>query len=263
MFKREIKINSKSFILWTFILCTIFLVVFLLYPSLVKSDNIKMMDEILKIFPEDVLKSFNMDISSISTAFGWLQTEGLMLIYLVTGAYAAILGSNLILKEEDDKTIEYLHSLPITRTKIALSKIAAGLIYVVAMILFIGIFNYIGLIVNEDINDKTFFYLSISPLITSLVLFSLCMFISTFNRKTKTMMGISLGIVFGSYILNILSTISESIEFLKYFSIFALADTRNIIVNSSLNPVMLFISLALIIILLVLTIIKYNKKELV
>ncbi|MFA7120951.1 MAG: hypothetical protein WC277_05690, partial [Bacilli bacterium] len=101
MFKREIKINSKSFILWTFILCTVFLVVFLIYPNLVKSDNMKMMDEILKIFPEDVLKSFNMDISSISTAFGWLQTEGLMFIYLVTGAYSAILGSNLILKEED------------------------------------------------------------------------------------------------------------------------------------------------------------------
>ncbi|MDD4407091.1 MAG: ABC transporter permease subunit [Bacilli bacterium] len=263
MFKREIKINFKSFILWTFILCAVFLVVFLIYPHLVKSDNMKMMDELLTIFPEDVLKSFNMDISSVSTAFGWLQTEGLIFIYLITGTFSAILGSNLILKEEDDKTIEYLNSFPITRTKIALFKISAGLIYIIAMVLFIGIFNYIGLISSEDINEKTFFYLSLSPLITSLVIFSLSMFISTFSSKTKIMIGISLGIVFGSYILNILSTISESIEFLKYLSIFTLADTRNIIINSSFNPVMLFISLSLTIMFLVLTIIKYNKKELV
>lgn len=263
MFKRELKINLKSSILWTFILCAIFLVVFLIYPSLTISDNMKMIDDLIKVFPEDIIKSFNMDISSISTAFGWLQTEGLIFIYLVTGAFAAILGSNLILKEEDDKTIEYLNSLPVTRTKIVLSKISAGLIYITAMVLFIGIFNYIGLTVNEDINDKTFFYLSLSPLITSLVIFSLSMFIATFTNKTKTMVGISLGIVFGSYILNILSTISESIEFLKYFSIFTLADTRNIIVDSSLNPIMLFISLSLTIMFLVLTFIKYNKKELV
>lgn len=263
MFKREIKVNLKSFILWTFLLCIMFLAVFSIYPDLVKSDGMKMMDDILKAFPEELIKSFNMDISSINSAFGWFQTEGLVFILLITGCYSGIIGSNILLKEEDDKTIEYLNSLPITRNKIAISKISAGLIYVIGMTFLIGIFNYIGLLFAGDFNQKTFFYLSLSPLITSLVIFSLCMFISVFNKKTKKMIGISLGIVFGSYILNILSTISESIEFLKYISIFTLADIRNIIINSSINMVMLIVSFCLSILFLYLSILNYNKKELV
>lgn len=263
MLKREMKINLKSFILWTFLLCIMFLAVFLIYPDLIENEGMKLMDEMIKAFPEEIIKSFNMDISSINTAFGWFQTEGLVFILLITGCYSGIIGSNILLKEEDDKTIEYLNSLPITRNKIAISKISAGLIYIIAMTFFIGIFNYIGLLFAEDFNQKTFFYLSLTPLISSLVIFSLSMFISTFNKKTKKMIGISLGIVFGSYILNILSTISKSIEFLKYISVYTLADIRNIIVESSINPIMIIISITLSVSFLYLSVVNYNKKELV
>ena len=123
MFKREMKINLKSFIIWTSILIGLFLVVFLVYPSFVNSENMEMMDEMMKMFPEEMLKAFNMDISSIDTAFGWLKTEGFVFVLLITGIYSGILGSNILLKEESDKTIEYLNSVPVTRKKIVINKI--------------------------------------------------------------------------------------------------------------------------------------------
>ena len=72
MLKRELKINLKSFLIWTGILILLFLAVFLVYPSIMNSDNAKMMDEMMAMFPEELLKAFNMDISSMDTAFGWL-----------------------------------------------------------------------------------------------------------------------------------------------------------------------------------------------
>ena len=77
------------------------------------------------------------------------------------------------------------------------------------------------------------------------------------------MLGISLGIVFISYILQMLSTLSETTEFLKYFSVFTLADIRNVIVDISINPLMVIISFFISILFLILTIIHYNKKELI
>lgn len=74
MFKREMKINFKSFVIWTAILIGLFLVVFLVYPSIIDSENVEMIDTMMKIFPEEMLKSFNMDISSIDTALGWLKS---------------------------------------------------------------------------------------------------------------------------------------------------------------------------------------------
>ena len=77
------------------------------------------------------------------------------------------------------------------------------------------------------------------------------------------MLGISLGIVLISYVMQVLSSLADSTEFLKYFSVFTLADIRNVITDVTLNPLIILISIILSVLFLVLTIIHYNKKELV
>ncbi len=263
MFSREMKINLKSFIIWLSILIVLFLVVFLIYPSIVSNQNMEMIDKMMQMFPEELLTAFNMDISTIDSAYGWLKSEGFVFVLLIIGCYSAILGSNILLKEESDKTIEYLNSLPITRNKIVFSKVLSGLIYIVLMVLFIGIFNFIGLTLSGNFEIKQYLLLSITPLFSSFVVYFLCLFISTFTHKTKKMLGISLGIVFLSYILQTLSTLSSNVEFLKYFSAFTLADIRNVIINNSINFVMILLSIVISIMFLILTLVNYNKKELV
>ena len=135
MLKREMQVNLKSFIVWTSILIIIFALVFAIYPSIMDNENITMMEEFMNLFPEEIIKMFNMDISSLSSAYGWFKTEGLIFILLIIGVYAATLGSNILLKEESDKTIEYLASKPIRRNEIITSKILCGLFYISLMII--------------------------------------------------------------------------------------------------------------------------------
>lgn len=263
MFKREMKVNLKSFIIWSSVLIGIFLVVFLIYPSIMNSENIQMLDEMMKMFPEELLKAFNMDITAIDSAYGWLKTEGFVFVLLIIGCYSGIIGSNILLKEENDKTIEYLSSLPVKRNTIIFKKTLAGLIYILLMIVLLGIFNYIGLSLSGEFDKIQYILLSITPIFSSFVIFFLCMFLSTYTHKTRKMLGISLGIVFISYVLQTLSTLSETTEFLKYLSIFTLADIRNVIVEVGINPLMIIISISLSLLLFGLTLIRYNKKELV
>ena len=263
MFKREMKINLKSFIIWTSILIGLFLVVFLMYPSIIDNDNMQMMDEMMAMFPEEVLKAFNMDISSIDTAFGWLKTEGFVFVLLITGIYSGILGSNILLKEESDKTIEYLNSVPVSRKKIVANKILCGVLYIILMIVTVGVFNFIGLRLSGDFDKKSYLLLSITPIFSSIVIFAACLFLSTFTHKTKKTLGISLGIVFASYFLKIISEIGESTEFLKYISIFTLADIRNVIMKISINPLMVVLSVGITVVFIIFTMIHYERKELV
>lgn len=263
MFRREMKINLKNFIIWTSILIVLFLVVYLVYPSIINSDSVKSMDEMMKMFPEKMLKAFNMDISSINTAFGWLKTEGFVFVLLITGIYSGILGSNILLKEESDKTIEYLNSVPVTRKSIIINKILCGLIYIVLTILIVGIFNFVGLTLSGDFDRKSYILLSITPIFSSVVIFAICLFLSTFTHKTKKTIGISLGFVFVSYFLNVISEMGESTEFLKYISIFTLADIRNVIIDVSINPIMIMISLLITVFFIFFSVYHYNRKELV
>ena len=261
MLLRELRVNLKSFIVWSAISIVLFLVVFLVYPSIVSSDEMAYLDEMLKMFPKEILIAFNMDISSIDTAFGWLKTEGFVFILLITSCYAGILGSNIVLKEESDKTIEYLAMVPIKRINIVLYKTVAGVIYVISLIVLIGLFNLVCLAISGDFDVIQYLLLSITPIFPALIIFFVCMFFSTFMNKTKKMLGISLGIVIVSYLLNTLSTMSSVIDFLKYFSVFSLADIRNVIINISINPIMPIISILGSGLFLSLVIYRYNRKE--
>ena len=263
MFKREMKVNFKSFLIWLLILIALFLVVFVMYPSIINGENAQMMEEMMKLFPKEILKAFNMDISSIDSAFGWLKSEGFVFVLLIIGCYSGILGSNILLKEENDKTIEYLNSLPIKRNNIVFSKVITGLIYIALMVILIGIFNYVGLVLSGDFDKIQYILLSITPIFPSFVIYFICMFLSTFTNKTKKMFGLSLGIVLISYMLQMLSIMANETEFLKYLSVFSLADIRNVILDKAINPLMIFLSLILSIVFLISTIVHFNKKELV
>lgn len=263
MIKREFKCNFKSFLIWLLILIVMFLVVYLVYPYIVTDDTMKSMDELMKVFPKELLKAFNMDMSSIETAYGWLKTEGFMFILLVVGFYSSMLGGNLVLKEESEKTIEYLGTMPIKRSKIMTNKIIVGITYIVSLVLLVGIFNYIALTISGDFNQKEFILLSITPILIALPFFAISLFISTFMHKTKKVVGISLGIVFISYLFNVLSELSSNVEVIKYFSIYTLADTRNVISSVAINPYTIIISIAISAVFIILSYIRYNKKELI
>lgn len=263
MLKRELRVNFRSFVTWTTILMILFLAVFLIYPSIITSDSMNSLNEMIKVFPEDLLRAFNMDISSIDSAFGWIKTEGFVFVLLITGIYGGILGSSILLKEENDKTIEYLNSLPVKRTQVVMNKAAVGILYILLMIIVLGIFNYIGLALSGEFDKRSYLLLSITPVFSSVVIFSFCLFLSTFTHKTKNTIGLSLGIVFASYFLNVISELSEETEMLKYISVFTLADIRNVIVEVKINPYLVTVAMGLMIAFIGLTVVRYNKKELV
>jgi ABC-2 type transport system permease protein len=131
------------------------------------------------------------------------------------------------------------------------------------MILIVSLVNYIGLLLSGDFNKKEYLLLSLTPLFTSIPLFSLNLFISTLLKKKNKTIGISLGLVFIFYFLNLVSEMSEEVEFLKYISIYTLADVRNVIMNVEYNPSIILISIILSIFFISLSFIKYQKKELV
>ena len=263
MIKRELRINLKSFLIWLIVLISIFGIVFIMYPSIMNSENIKNMEELIKIFPEEMLKMFNMDITSLTSAFGWLKTEGFVLILLIIGMYSAILGSNILLKEENDGTIEYLYAKPISRNKIITSKILVGMFYIILMISIILLFNLVGLSLIEDFDLKLFLLLSISPILICIPIFFISMIISCIFNKTKKTIGISIGIVFISYFLMIISNLSDTTEFFKYFSIYSLGDPRNIILNNNISflNIIICIFVSLVFIFGIYKI--YSRKELV
>ncbi len=263
MLKREFKINKKSLIIWISVCIFLYLMVFLVYPSITNNENIDAINQMVEIFPESVLKAFNMDIASISSVFGWFKTEGYMYLSLVLGIYASILGSTILLKEENDKTIEFLYAKPLKRKDIVTAKILCGIINISIFIIIITIFNLIGMALSNDLELKLFLLLSLSPILTSLSLFFVSMLVSTFLHKTKNATSLAFALVFISYFLQIVSLLSDKVKFLKYLSFFTLSEARTIILNGRVDYINILIAIVISLICSFFIFYKYKRKELV
>lgn len=260
MLRRELKVNVKALFIFLLILVVMLGTVSAVYPSIMTS-NVDV-DAMLKMFPKSMLEAFNMDVVSIGSVFGWLSTEGYMFITLLGGCYFAILGGTILLKEQSDHTIDFLYSKPVSKNKILTSKILCGFIYLIVYNVVVGLTTYIGLKVNDDFEFTKWALLTLAPLILEGFFFLLSLFLSLFFKKTSKGISIGIGTVFIMYLLNLLGTLSDKIEFLKYLSIFNYMDSRQILVDSYIETFGLVLTFVVSIIMITATYILYNKKEL-
>ncbi len=263
MFLKELKVNYKSLIIWILIASITYGAILYIYPSIIESMNVEQIDAMMASMPEAFLKTVNMDITSITSAFGWFKSEGMTFLLLITNCYACILGANIILKEESDKTYEFLLSKPITRNRVLTTKIMTGIIYISLLIIISGIFICISLGINESFDKSQFILLIASQFLSAIPSFLFLLLISLFFKKSKKIFGISIGVVFLNYFFSLISTISTKTENFKYLSLFTLSNIRNIVVNNTIEIKYVLFAIIFCIISIVLTYIIYNKKEFV
>lgn len=260
MLKRELKVNFKSLIIWTLIIVSMFLLVFMIYPSLMEDS--KQIDELISAMPKELLSVFNMDIININSVSGWLFTEGYLFVNLLGSFCFAILGGTILLKEESDKTIDFLFAKPIKKSKIVTDKLFVGIIYILIFNLIISITTFIGLNLSNDFNLNHWFLISLAPIFIHLFFFVLSMLISNYFKRTNKSITANISVVFGTYLLGVISLMSDKLEFLKYFSPFEYINSETIVTNNSLNIFNLILLSTYTIICLIGLYSTYNKKEL-
>lgn len=261
MLKRELKINFKGLIIWAVVLLGIYLLVFAIYPSLMTEETKQTLEVMLESMSKEILSTFNMDIVGIESAFGWFKTEGYLFLTLIGGLYAAILGGTILLKEESDKTIEFLAAKPVSREKIVTAKILCGIINIAIFTAIVSAGNWIALANTEDFNANQFWMISLLPLLLYYLFFFISLIISTLMKKSKKAMTIGIGLVFISYFLQIIGGMGENTEWIKSISLFEFASARYIVLNNEINMVYVWIGLGIIALCTIGTYYRYHQKE--
>lgn len=261
MFKREFKINLKSLIIWTVILLAIYILIFAAYPSLMNAETKESIEQVMSSMPKEMLATFNMDIVGIESSYGWFKTEGLLFLNIIGGLYVAILGATILVKEESDKTIDFLYAKPVSRSKIVTSKILCGILNILIFTGVITLANYIALSGTEEFVLNEFLMVSFIPLLLYYILFFITLLVSTFLKKTKKSMSIGIAIVFLSYFMQIIGGMGENLEILKKISPFEFVSSRYIILNHELNIGYMVIGISVIFACMLATYYRYHKKE--
>jgi ABC-type transport system involved in multi-copper enzyme maturation permease subunit len=92
-------------------------------------DSIGSLEDLRKLYdsyPESIRELVgNVDISTIN---GWTQTEFLSWVPLVLGMYGGIFAGGHISREAEQRTVDFILGLPVSRTQFMVSRLLAGLV---------------------------------------------------------------------------------------------------------------------------------------
>lgn len=181
---------------------------------------------------------------------------------IIVASHAALLGADIISKEEKEKTSEFLFVKPVSRAKIITSKLFASLL----LILILNIVTWVSSVafcsqygnINKEITT-----LMIGMFFIQLMFLSIGMLISAImkNSKSAKATNVSTAVLLTLYVTAKFIDMTDKINFLKYLNPFKYFDAQDLIYNG-IDYVFVIFATIIIILSISLTYLLYNKKDL-
>jgi ABC-2 type transport system permease protein len=260
VFLRELRANLKSLLTWGLIV-----VLFVVIGSSKFSayyNNPEMLG-ILEAMPPALLAAFDLQAFNLTTIGGFF---GLMFTYyaLILCAAAVMWGSDIITKEERDKTVEFSLTLPVTRGYLVSSKTMAAFVNCVGL-LFITWGASLVSVQSYEPEAGFYGFLALCMLalfIMQLTFLSVGVFLGCAMRRYKQASSVAVSVLLGAYFLSIFSSLDKDLEFLRYFSPFKYFDAGIMLRESRIDVFFVGLSLVIVVVSLIGAYWTYESKDL-
>jgi ABC-2 type transport system permease protein len=259
MFLHELKAYRKSTIIWTLSLVALAVLFLSMFPSF--SKDAEEFKKLLEGFPVELRKAIGLSIDSIATLIGFFSYAFLYL--KLAGAIQAMnLGTSILSKETREKTADFLLTKPVTRAQVVTSKLMAALVsLVITNIVFIAAtFMMASIVVGDNFNKEALFLIAASLFLLQLIFMALGIVISVIFPGIKSVISVSLGTVFGFFMLGMISSTTED-EALRYLTPFNYFDTTYITEHASYEASFLMTGALVIMAAVIASYYLYAKKD--
>lgn len=261
LFFRELKSHRKALFFWSL---GMFLMVFsgmAKYAGLQESGQ--SVSGLMDQFPKAVKIIFGIDGFDLSTIRGYY---GVLYLYiaLTLTIHAILLGTELISKEERDKTTEFLFVKPVSRVKVITAKILAGVCNIVILnvvtlgtsLLAVSYYNK-GASISNDI-----YLLTVGLLFLQLIFFFTGMAIASASNKPKKSASIATAVLLITFILPFLVNFNDAFRMLRFATPFEYFDAKQMLQTSSFDVIYVSLATALIVVLVATTYAAYRRRDL-
>ena len=256
--QHELKQSRISLIVWTLSIASLLAVCVFLYPSM-KNE----MDAVSEMFSSmgSFTAAFGMDKVSFGTLTGFYVVECGNIVGLGGAFFAALCGISVLAKEEKEHTAEFLMTHPVSRWRVVTDKMISVILQLVILNAVVYLTAVVSVaLIGEDIPGKELNLLHLAYFFLQVETATVCFGISAFLRRSG--MGIGLGIAMLFYFLNLVANITEEADFLKYITPFGYAEGADIVNSLSVNGEMLAVGVAFTVAGIVISYVKYCKKDL-
>lgn len=219
-------------------------------------------EALMKQLPETLLAVFGMSGLDVGTITGYYGVNFIFLA-LMLSVHAGLLGVDIIAREEQAQTAEFLYTKPVRRASVLAQKIISAHIIVALIALATMAATYFSMSQYASFDDfaKEFWLFSIALLIIQLVSLWVGLLAAvTVKDAKKSPVRISQFILV-SYFVFVFVKLIPSLWWGKYVSIFAMFEAKDIIDSLSLNPVYVLMCCLAIVSAAVLTFMLFKRRD--
>jgi ABC-2 type transport system permease protein len=260
IFLRELKANLKSLVIWCVIMILL-IVVGLAKFSAYYGDPASL--EILNSFPKAVLDAMSLRAFNLTTLSG---LYGIMFVYfgLMGGIAAAMWGSDMISKEERDKTVEFSLVLPVSRDRVITAKALAAVVNCIVFVLVTWGISAVA--VQQFKPDQAFFsFLTLemeAMFVIELIFLAIGLLLGCAMKQYKRSGSTAVAIILVAYFLSVITSMQANLDFLKYFTPLKYFDPAQLLNTGRMDVTFLLLSAAIIVICMIAAYWIYNRRDL-
>ncbi len=255
---REIKLNFKSFLIWSLSVGLMGLACILLYQSM-EGDMKDMADMFSNMgaFSD----AFGMSTLSIATLKGYFATEVGTVHGLGGAMFAAILAIDILSKEEDKHTGEFLFSLPVSRSKVVAAKGICVAVLLVLFTIICALFYVAGFVyLKEELPLEEFTSFMLRQLLMNIEIAALCFGISAVSGKSKMGMGLGIALVF--YVYDLIGRVVPDLKDYLFIGPYAYANASEIFSGVETDAMAFVTAVMVILCATIFAFIFYDKRDL-
>lgn len=230
------------------------------YASL-NSDS-QAVTKLMEQFPQSIQTIFGLTGFDLTKASGYY---GVLFMYfaLVATVHAVLLGVGILSKEEIDRTSEFLLVKPITRNRVVLNKMLAGLICIIVLNIFtfmmsIYFVNYFAS--GESFLADIFILMGGLLFLQSFFFFSGVM-IAAICKKPKKSGSIATSILLLTFIMTFFININQNLDWLRYFTPYKYFEARDMMAGG-LNLIYCLIFIVAMLAMAIVTFGVYGSRDL-
>ena len=260
IFLRELRANFRSLLIWSVIMLLLIIVGVAKFAAY--SGNPEML-KILDSMPPAMLDAMNLRAFNLTTLSGFF---GIMFVYFgLMGAIAAAMwGSEIISKEERDKTVEFSLVLPVSRSRVVTAKALAALVNCIAFVL---ITWAVSLMQAPSYNpDKAFYdFLALemqAMFVIEVIFLAVGLLLGCAMKQYKRSSSTAVAIILATYFMSIISSMQANLDSLKYLTPFRYFDAGVLLHEGRMDPGFVLLSAVIVAASMIGAYVTYSRRDL-
>lgn len=259
MYLHELKSLRKTTIIWTCSMIALAALYFSIYPGIMKdAEGFK---DLLGNYPESVRAMLGISLDNITSILGFYA----MIFSFITlcGAIQAMnLGVSILSKETRERTADFLLVKPVSRVAIVNAKLLASftMLLVTNLLFYAVVAIFANMVKTADYSQQLFLMITATLFFIQLIFLAIGVMVSVLIPKLKSILSVSLSIVFGFFIIGALIATGKD-DGTRFISPFKYFDISYIIKNTSYEIPYLIAGTVIVIAAIATSYIIYIKRD--